>query len=527
MTQMKKLFIPVALLVIVFLVGFVPEALSQTAGKPQTIRVAMSARPTTLDPVNHRQRISQTMHRMFSDALTWAKPSGQHVPDLAESITQIDPVTYVIKIRKGVFFHNGDPMTADDLIFSIKRLAMDKGMEGKTSPRRPLAGPVKSAEKMDDYTVKVVLERPNKLLQIRNWYHYDIWPHKYFEKVGVEGFIKQPIGVGPFKWVQGDFTSQVVLERNENYYGGCPEIPGKGSRVPMLDRVIVNFIEEPTTRVAALLAGDVDIIQSVPYDSIKLLESNPNTEVLSGMGTNIIALSFNIKKAPFDNKLVRQAIAYAIDYELITKKLLLGHSDPLYGRPLDEPFEGEPGYGQFNDIKGFQFNLERARALMKEAGVGRFSTVIDTWGEYVPEAQVVAQMLGDIGIDASVRVWDYGVLLRESRAGTRSVLYMRHGNGRKSPQWIRDFMVVGQPHNHYTGFYSNPTFDELMKKAIPMDDGPERNNLFREIYKIAMEDVPIIPVHVPRNIEGIRKNVKNYHVCTQGRINLHKVYLDK
>lgn len=164
---------------------------------------------------------------------------------------------------------------------------------------------------------------------------------------------------------------------------------------------------------------------------------------------------------------------------------------------------------------------------MKEAGVSGFSTVIDTWGDYVTQAQVIAQMLGDIGIDASVRVWDYGVLLQEFKKGTRSMIYMHHGHARRSPEWIRDYMVAGQPHNHYTGYYSNTVLDDLLKKAIPIDDGPERNNLFREAFKIAMDDVPIIPVHVPRYIEGIRKNVKNYHVCTQGRINLHKVYLEK
>lgn len=520
---MKKLYFPIVFLVISFLISFVPGASGKSALK--TVTVALNAKPLTVDPANHRNRNSQTLVRNWTDGLMMRLADGRDVMDIATSITQINPETYEIKIRKGITFHNGDPLTADDLVFSFKRLVLKNGMEGKTSPRATLIGAVTTVEKTDDYTVIVKFkEATNSFLQSKRWYNVEMMPKKYFEAVGIEGFLKKPIGCGPFKWVEGDFSTQVVLERYENYYGGAPEIPGKVDRIPALDRVIFKFIPEPTTRVAALQAGEVDIIQAVPIDSIPLLKKNPNIKVLGVEGTNNVFMAFNTTRPPFNDKRVRQAIAHAIDYEAICKHLYLGYSTPMYGKPVMEPYPGDPGHGQFGSIKGFDYSPEKAKALLKEAGATGVNTVIDTYGDYVEEAQAVSQMLNAVGLETSVRVWDFAVLRDAVLKGERQIFLGIYGNASKGPHGIGQLTITKRPANY--SLYSNPKLDDLLTRAEFMEDSPERNALFIEAFKILLDEAPILWIHTPNVVEAARSHVKNFYPSAVGRVILHRVDLE-
>lgn len=525
MNLRKKIFLFVLVLLLLCIsVSTILIAGAEQEQKFKTVRVALTNAPITFDPANHRHRNSQTIIRNWTDGLTQTLPDGSHVLDLAESITQFDSLTYEIKIKKGVTFHNGDPMTADDVVFSITRLAIDGGMEGETSPRKAIVAPtIESVEKKDDFTVIVKLE--NSYDMGRRWYNIEIMPKKYLEEVGIERFLEHPIGVGPFKWVEGDLSTQVVLERYEDYYGGLAELPGEVSRVPALDRVIFLPVPEANTRVAALMAGDVDIITNVPFDSIALLENNPGVKVVSQEGTSPRVMYFNTSKSPFDDKRVRQAIAYAIDYDLIVEQLLLGHSDALKGIPFLDPYFGEPGHGAFNDIKSpYDYDPGKAKTLLTEAGVSNLSLVIDAIDENNEVAQAIAQMLQDVGINASVRVWDYGVLSEEFPKGQRDILLHQFGNAAKIPNWVDGVAGTGQPNNY--ALYSNSTFDGLIKKAISMEDSPERNKLFVEAYEIILEEVPAITIHNPRVVEACRANVLNFVPHNGGRLNLHRVDIE-
>ena len=384
-------------------------------------------------------------------------------------------------------------------------------------------GPIASAEKKDDYTVIVKLLNPDYMY--RRWYNVEIMPKKYFEEVGVDGFLKQPIGVGPFKVVDVDLPYQVVLERYENYYGGAAELPGEVDRIPPVDRVIFNFIAEDATRMAALLSGEVDIITNVPTDYVPLLQANPDIKVDSELGSTFVYLAFNVNKAPFNDKRVRQAIAYAIDYDLICEKIFSGYADPKYGLPFLEPFEGEAGYGQFNVQSPYHYDPEKAKALLEEAGVSGFSATIDTHAEFIEQVQPVAQMLGDIGLNVSVRVWETGVIQQEFKKWERDMFFNARGMGSKDPFAIDGSFSPGQAHN-YCG-YSNPTFDDLIKRAkIEGRASSEGRALFFEALDIILEDIPIVSIYSPRAIEACRSNVKNFFPSGIGRVNLHRVDIE-
>jgi len=490
--------------------------------KFKTVTVGLNSYPVTVDPFAHRDRNTQAIIRNWNDGLKQSLPNGSHVLDVAESITQLNPVTYEIKIKQGVTFHNGDPMTADDYVFSIKRMNFEGAMEGVTSPRSGMAGEITSAEKVDDYTVIVKLGGPIDMSKY--WYAVEILPKKYFEEVGIEGYIKHPIGIGPFKWIEGDLKTQIVLERYENYHGCPPEMPGEVVRVPALDRVIFVFIPEATTRVAALLSGEIDIIQSVPIDSVKLIQDNPDTRIEKQTGSKLRAIWFNTKKPPFNNKRVRQAIAYAIDYDLLIKQLFLGYAEPLKGLPFLGPYKDSPLYGQYTVKSPYDYNPEKAKALLKEAGVSGFSTIIDTTLEDSTAGQAIAQMLNDIGIDASVRVWEKGVIREEFPKGERDILLHNWGNASRLPTWARNVVATGQRGN--LGSYSNPTLDDLIVPANNMENSLEQYAMLNEAFGIIIEELPVLSLYCLDTLEACRNNVKNFYPHIEGKLNLHKVDIE-
>jgi peptide/nickel transport system substrate-binding protein len=521
-------------LLVCFLLGFmVPavcavgdEEIAQETGF-KTIRVAMIARPAPLDPSNYRSAASQNIIRLFTSGLYMWLHDGSRVPDLTEPFTIIDPLTCEIEVRKGIYFHNGDPLTADDVIFTLTRMGIEGALEdGKTSSRRPIAtGEVIAIEKIDDYKLRVKFEKPITGLQYENLKILEVMPKRYFEDVGLEGYLEHPIGVGPFKWVEGDIIEGVVLERYENYHGGHPGLLGEVDRVPTLDRVIIKYVLEPTTRVAGLMARDFDIIQGVPVDSIPLLEANPAIEVASTMGRIVRTLHFNVTKAPFNDKRVRKAIAYAINYNLIINQLYSGYSDPMLGRPFLEPFPGQAGFKrEVIEHLLYEYNPEKSKTLLTEAGVSGLSIIIDTNVGLSEEAQVIAQMLGDIGIDASVRVWEPAVIMEEFKKGTRDIYLHDIGQSGRSPEGTYSSAGTGGVFN-YSG-YSNPTYDDLMEKAIPMEDGPERQALFMEAYEIFMDEIPSLWMHTPDIVEAYRSNVKNFIPHPLGRLKLHRVDIE-
>ncbi|MFN3334922.1 MAG: ABC transporter substrate-binding protein, partial [Caldilinea sp.] len=181
----------------------------------QTIVVALAGAPTTLDPADHRSRLSETVIRnMFDGLVTRDTTNGVHL-ELAESAELIDPQTWEFKLRQGVKFHDGSEMTADDVVFTFNRIIQENMIEypePHTSPRKGLIAPLASVEKVDDYTVRFNLSAPwPPAMQL--FVHQQIVPKAYLEAVGTQGFVEKPVGAGPFKFVEGQLDDQIVMER--------------------------------------------------------------------------------------------------------------------------------------------------------------------------------------------------------------------------------------------------------------------------------------------------------------------------
>lgn len=308
-----------------------------------------SDRILSLDPANYRDRETETVIRNMFDGLVTRTPEGEVKAEIAESWTTPDDKTYIFKLHKGVKFHNGQELTADDVVFTFDRILAKDGVDGKQSPRVGLLGPLQKVEKIDNYTVKMSLATPSPVF-MQLLVHTQIIPQKYYLQVGFKGFNEKPIGTGPFKFVNGTLNSEVVLERFADYWNGRPP----------LKKVVFRMMPEPTTRVAALKAGEVQIIQEVPPDSAESLKQDRKVQVQIAEGTRLYEIELNTQR--ITDVRVRQALNYAINWDEILKELYKGYAHRVSTALLPT------GFGYDKNLKPYPYDPAKAKALLKEAG---------------------------------------------------------------------------------------------------------------------------------------------------------------
>jgi len=514
-----------------------PPAVEEAAGG-STIVVALAAAPVSLDPADHRDRSTETILRnMFDGLVTRDTRSGVHL-ELAESLEWLDDTTLQVKVREGVKFHNGDEMTADDVVYTFERIINENAIEypePHSSPRKGLITPLESIEKVDDYTVIMHFNAPwPPAMQLL--VHQQIVPKAYIEEVGTEGFIKNPVGTGPFKFVAArDGLDEIEMERFDDYYGGSPELEPVGPAC--VDRVIFRVIPEASTRAAALLAGEVQIIQAVPSDMIGRLSESNNIVVKTAAGTQPKWVELNVGQPPFDDVRVRQALNYLIDKDLLIEEIYGGRAVALPG-PLSP-------YNNFvnKNLQPYPYDPDKAIQLLAEAGWtdsngdgildkdGQpFSFTLDTLEEHRGLAEAVANLLQDAGIDASVRFWEYSVIQQQLLAGERQAYLDDWGDSAFDPvghfeaKWHG--YVEGQPLGRGNfSTYNNDRVNELIVQGENAIDTAERQTIYAEAQQIIYDEAPAIFLRLPEEVEASTANVQNWEPASDSRINLHDVCL--
>jgi peptide/nickel transport system substrate-binding protein len=514
------------------------------AGQPaapagdQTIVVALAGAPTSLDPADHRSRQSETVIRnMFDGLVTRDTTNGVHL-ELAESAELIDPQTWEFKLRQGVKFHDGSEMTADDVVFTFDRIIQENMIEypePHTSPRKGLIAPLASVEKVDDYTVRFHLSAPwPPAMQL--FVHQQIVPKAYLESVGTQGFVENLVGAGPFRFVEGQIDDQIVMERFDAYWGGAPDLAPSGPAC--VSRAIFRIIPEASTRVAALLAGEVHIIQSVPPELVSTLEGADGVVVKTAAGTQPKWVELNVNQPPFDNKLVRQALNHLIDKELIVEAIYGGRAAVLPGAL--SPFNAFADA----DLTPYAYDPDAALALLAEAGIadsdgdGRlewngapWSFVVDSLDEHRTLAEAVVGQLQEAGIDASLRLWEYSVVKPLLDAGERSAYLDDWGDsafdpvGHMEAKWHG--VEAGSPYGrgNFSG-YNNARVNELIKAGEVETDEAARHAIYDEAQTLIYDEAPAIFLILPEEIEASRSNVANWEPASDSRINLHDVCLE-
>ncbi len=506
------------------------------ASPSSTIVIALAAAPVSLDPADHRSRESETVIRnMFDGLVTRDTTNGVHM-QLAESMEWADEQTLNIKLREGVKFHNGTEMTADDVVFTFERIINENMIEFPevhSSPRKGLIAPLESIEKTGDYEVTMHFSGPwPPAMQLL--VHQQIVPKAYIEEVGTEGFIANPVGTGPFKFVSAQpGFEEIVLERFADYYGGSPELAPVGAACA--GQVVFRVIPEASTRVSALLAGEVDIITNVPQDLIGTLSENENVQVKTAAGTQPKWMELNVNKPPFDDVNVRKALNYAVDKDLIIQEIYGGRAVALPGAL--SPFNSFVNHS----LSPYAYDTDMALDLLGQAGWSDtdgdgildkdgqpLTMTIDTLEEWRPLAEAVAGMYRAIGIDANVRFWEYSVIKDQLMAGERQAYLDDWGDSAFDPvghfeaKWHG--FVADTPYGRGNfSTYNNERVNELIQEGETTGDTAARQAIYDEAQQIVYDEAPAVFLILPEEVEAASASITNWTPASDSRENMHDV----
>ena len=307
----------------------------------------------TFDPAIPPTRDTETVLRNIFDALVGHTLDGKVVPQLATSWREVGPAVYDFTLRGGVKFQNGDPLTADDVVFTFQRVLTPGMITSGSVPRKDLLGPLLRVQKLDETHVRFVYGAAfPEVLLLQALVHFQVVPQKYVQQVGEAGFVAKPIGAGAFQYTRGAVNADIVLTRFDGYWAG----PAK------LRQVVFRMMPEPSTRVAALLSGEVQIIQEVPPDLVDRLKANPNVLVKTAAGTRSYQIELDNAAAPFSDVRVRAALNYAINWDPILRDIYRGYAQRLATGFLPS------GFGYDPSLKPYPYDMGKAKELLQQAG---------------------------------------------------------------------------------------------------------------------------------------------------------------
>ena len=496
-------------------------ALPALTVQAQELRVGFSADALVLDPANHRNRATETIIRNMHDGLLTRDSDMNVMSELAESWTQIDATTYEFKLRAGVTFHDGSAMTSEDIKFTFDRLTKENAMGGQTSPRQSLLGPLKDVEIVDDLTVRIILNSPWPILPAMLPFQ-EMVSKSFVESVGTDGMTDQVNGTGPFKLVEWRKGDSVIMERFDGYYGGAAGIEPVGNAC--VDRVIFKVIPENASRVAALLAGDVHIIDALPPHMVKQVEANADTHVMAVNGTRSTFVALNNQSGPFADIRVRQAFAHALNRQLIVDKILGGNATLINGILSPDAF------GKNQNLPVLEHDLDKAKALLAEAGYpDGISVTLDVTGSDKETGEAIAAVLSKAGIEVSVVVGESSMLSSRFRTKGEPIdgeMYLTSwGNGSMDPVGIFEPTHRTADRGNSSG-YENAAVDALLNAASVETDREKRAALYSEAEALAAADTPFLYLWVAQDLYGVSNRLSGWSPSPDSRINLHDACLN-
>ena len=438
------------------------------------------------------------------DGLIMRTPDMKLVPGLATKWEFLDNNTKLrFTLREGVKFHNGEPFNADAVKFTFDRLLGD---EGKKGPQQSNYNAIEKVVVVNANTVDFLLKNPDPVLLTKlAGYGAMIVPPKYITEKGSAYFGANPVGTGPFKFV--DYKPKVSLsfERNASYWGGAPK----------LDNLVYRFIAEPATQAAELQAGRIDVANQIPLAMIDTLKKDSKLAVQSMDGPVALAMRYNTQRGIMKNKEVRKALTMAVDRDAIIKSILLGNAKPIAS------FQGTLSFGNDPALKPLPFNPAQAKAMLAKAGVKPGTQIqIDFRGSdsnFREVAQAVASYLQGVGIVASLKPYDTNVLLNDIiPAGKTGEMWQNQWGG-----WTFDYDNTAYS-MYYTKQRWNPYDDDAKLNALLHTqrntwDQAARKTTLQQIARYVADEALEMPLYSLNTIYGLNKRAKNLALPADGR----------
>src|SRR5205809_2093635 len=439
------------------------------------VKMALAAEPNTFDPHLTGGRNTQNFIVNVYDGLTARDVQGNLVPALAESWRRLNATTWQFTLRKGVKFHNGDDFNADSVKFTLDRATNPETKATVSSEVSTIAG----TEIVDAYTVNVTTKTSDFLLPVRLGELFGLMlSPKHTNAAGKESIAIKPNGTGPFKLVSWAKNERLVLEANENYWRGAPKVK----------TIVVRPILEDAARIAALQAGEVDLIAPVPHVRIAELQRNDKLVIKTIAAPRIFHVTIDVRKPPFDNVKVRQALNYAVDVNAILKTLYFGHGTRL-ATVVDM---GALGYDR--NVQPYAFDPARAKALLAEAGFPNgFETEFDSFtgsiADHSKPAEAIVGYLQKIGVKAKQNVFEFSAFgPRRVQNQTAPLFIYSIGNSYLEPSWVIRWLTQGGLGMHY----KNPKLDEMLTRIEATDDRAKRAQQHSDVQKLLKDEAPFI-----------------------------------
>jgi peptide/nickel transport system substrate-binding protein len=487
--------IVVVLIAAALTLAVVPGAAGQPASASEaTIAWHVTIAPTWFDPSTAPAQITPFgMLYALHDALVRPLPGGQKMSaSLAESWTQSpDGLVYEFKLRRGLKFHNGDPVTAEDVKFSFERY--------KGAGANELQARVKQVEVVDPLTVRFHLKEPWP--DFMTFYGTTataagiVVPKKYVTQVGDEGFRKHPIGAGPYKFVSHKPGVEVVLEAYQGYW----------RHVPYVKRYVMKSVPEGTSRVAMLKNGEADIAYALDGEDALNVRRDPRLQLVPSKHASIFWIEFAEQwdpKSPWHDKRLRQAVNFALDRKAINEAACLGYCPPagvIVPRVMEFALQTTPP----------AYDPQKAKQLLAEAGYPKGFDAGDLTPipPFFTVAEASMNFLSAIGIRTKMRPMERAAFYaawREKKL--RGLFLTAAGNSGNAASRVEAFMFTGGSYA-YGGY---PDLDDLFQQQARERDPARREVLLHRIQQLSIDRVMFAPIMDYRTLRGVGPRVAEH-----------------
>jgi len=477
--------------------GSTPAASDKPKEAKDTIIFTQGADITSLDPHIGKQLRAFTVTCNMFEQLVKFDDNMQVAPSLAESWERVSDTAVKFKLREDVKFHNGDPLTSADVKFSYDRMMASPVVANNISF-------LESVEIVDDYNVILNTKSPYApLLAALTTPPCAIVPKKVVE-ADEKGFALNPIGTGPYKfveWKQGEYCK---LEAFDGYYGDKAKTK----------YVIMKVVPENTQRTIMLETGEADIAYEVLPNDVSKIESNDKLQLLKDVSLKSVDFGFNTKsKGPVSNKLVRQAIECAIDKKGIVESVLynIGKPGSLSIAPA--------AFGYSDKFATDKYNVEKAKSLLEEAGY-KDGFEIRIWTDadqaHQEVCQVVQSQLSEIGIKANIEVLEYGTLLKKLMDGEDYDMELTFFNNIVGDADYALYSLFHPASSSNHSRYDNQKVADLIVKSRSEVDDAKRKAAYEEIYKMLDDDTPEFSIYYEEACVALSKNVEGFKLSKIG-----------
>lgn len=514
----RKLF---AVLLLLAAAAAVISCAKSDRGAARTLRVGIEDQPKTLDPrfATDAYGVRITHHLLFS-TLVEEDFDLRIVPGLAERWETPDDLDYVFHLRPGVTFHDGRPLTSEDVAFTFEHIMAPETFSPFGAALREA---IASVETVDPLTIRFKLHRP--FAPFLNMLVLPILPKHILERQ--KDFAGKPIGSGPFKFVSQS-PAEIVLASNERYYGGAPKF----------DRLVLKVIADDNTRFLKMRKGELDLlINAIPLDKIDAVKQAPLSamyRVIEEPGTSYNYLALNLDDPVLRDVRFRRAVALAIDADAIIVHLLQGHAIRASGllSPANRFYEG--------GARVYPHDPEKARALLAEIGEapgagengGKPGATLqlktNNNAQAIGVARVLQAQLASVGIRLDVRSYEWGTFYGDVKAGNFQAASMRWV-GIVEPDFFYDVFHSSRipPNGNNRGRFRSAEMDKLLEEGRTAMGFAERKAIYSEVQKKAAEELPYISLWHVNNISIVHRRVSGYRQHpTGGFLPLRDVAID-